>query len=194
MNATQNNISRPSILKWDKLKESDKNTYSQRLSEIVFHEPSPLTKLNCEETCICRDAKCHATIQNEYNHLIQCLKKADHCLPRYRPGTEKDWWNDNLTQLRDKSKEIHAIWVSEGRPRHGATHSKRLIARAAYKRAIRIAQKAPKQRTWDRLHSELADKDTHSFWQSWRRLYNKNKSFGSCRWRLFLGEGYCGMF
>ena len=52
----------------------------------------------------------------------------------------------------------------------------RVRVRAAYKRAIRAAQRAPKQASWDRLHSSLAEKDTSSFWQSWKGLYNKNKS------------------
>ena len=40
----------------------------------------------------------------------------------------------------------------------------------------RTAQAAPKQASWDRLHSSLSEKDTNKFWKSWKALYNKNKS------------------
>ena len=65
--------------------------------------------------------------------------------------------------------------MSQGRPHQGPIHGERLRIRAAYKQAIRIAQREPMQATWDRLHSSLADDDTNSFWKSWRKIYNKNK-------------------
>ena len=104
-----------------------------------------------------------------------CLKEADASLPRHKPGTEKEWWSENLTDLRNKSIEIQTLWIEQGRPRQGPVHEERLRIRAAYKRAIRAAQRAPKQAAWDRLHTTLAEKDTNSFWKSWKSLYNTNK-------------------
>ena len=69
---------------------------------------------------------------------------------------------------------IHSAWISEGRPRQGPTYEERLRVRAAYKREIRLAKKAPKQEVWNRLHSALSEKDTGTFWKSWRSLYGKN--------------------
>ena len=151
---------RPSILKWKKLTDSDKSRYTQLLSEVVFANPSPLSDFHCDATCICKNVQCDTKLQDEYDHLIKCFKIADQCLPRFRPGTEKDWWTDDLTRLRNKSKDIHSIWISQGRPRQGPTHTERLRVRADYKRAIRAAQRAPKQKTWDRLHYSLAENDT----------------------------------
>ena len=166
----------PSILKWEKLTDVDKSRYTQCLSDVLTLSPSPLSAVHCEGICICENTICHAKIQAEYDHLIKCFKIADQCLPRFKPGTEKDWWTDELTQLKNKSIEIHSIWKSEGSQMHGPTHAEQLRARAAYKRAQRAAQRAPKQKAWDRLHANLAEEDTNSFWQSWRKLYNKNKS------------------
>ena len=81
-----------------------------------------------------------------------------------------------MTELRNKTIEIQRLWDDEGRPRQGPTHDERLRAKAAYKRAIRAAQRAPKQKSWDRLHSSLLGSDTDSFWKSWKTLYNRNKS------------------
>ena len=49
------------------------------------------------------------------------------------------------------------------------------IIRASYKKALRMAQKAPKQEAWSRLHSAMTTNDTDTFWKSWRTLYAKNK-------------------
>ena len=71
---------------------------------------------------------------------------------------------------------MHSLWKNEGRPNQGPINAERLRVHANYKRAIRAAQRAPKQQSWDRLHSSLAEEDTDSFWKAWRKLYNKNKS------------------
>ena len=48
--------------------------------------------------------------------------------------------------------------------------------RAAYRLALRKAQREPNQASWDELHSAFTCKDTNSFWKAWRRLYNKTSS------------------
>ena len=131
---------------------------------------------DCRKTCQCDDQVCQESIQNEYDSLVNCITNADASLPRQKPGVEKPWWTDALTELRNESIDIHKLWIDQGRPRQGPTHEERLRVRAAYKRAIRAAQRAPQQASWDRLHSALADEDTASFWKNWKRLYNKNKS------------------
>ena len=114
--------------------------------------------------------------KREYRNLVKCVKDADSSLPRFKPGKEKDWWTDDLTRLKQQSIEIHSLWISEGRPRQGPTHEERIRVRAVYKYAIRSAQRSPKQKSWNRMHSSLCEKETDSFWRSWKSLYNKNKS------------------
>ena len=48
--------------------------------------------------------------------------------------------------------------------------------RAKYKKAVKDAQRAPKQEAWNRLHSAMSTNDTDNFWKSWRTLYAKNKT------------------
>ena len=162
-------------LKWAKLSESHKDIYADRLHNILALQQSYSPHL-CLNGCRCRDSRCEAAIQEEYDSLISSLKLADSTLPRYKPGVEKDWWTDDLTRLRDESIEIQNLWVTEGCPHQGPIHAERLRIRAAYKRAIRAAQRAPKQAAWDRLHSSLAENHTNEFWKSWKKIYNKNKS------------------
>ena len=101
---------------------------------------------------------------------------ADTFLPRHKPGVHKDWWSSELSDLKNQSMDIHNLWVSEGRPRSGATQTERLRVCASYKAAIRKAQREPKQDAWNTLHTAMENDDTQSFWCSWRTLYNKNTS------------------
>ena len=55
-------------------------------------------------------------------------------------------------------------------------NEERLRDKAAYKKAIKTAQRAPKLAQLNRLHGAMASNDTDDFWKSWRSLYNKNKS------------------
>ena len=160
---------------WNKISEDEKLRYSLRLQDAVRSRPSGPT-LHCQKTCRCVDQVCRESIQGEYDFLVDCIKSADSLLPRQNPGVEKPWWTDALTDVRNKSIDVHKLWIDQGRPRQGPTHEERLRVRAAYKRALRAAQRAPQQAAWDQLHFALADKDTNSFWKNWKRLYNKNKS------------------
>ena len=72
--------------------------------------------------------------------------------------------------------DIHRLWATEGKPHHGEINSERLRVKAAYKKELKSAQRAPKQESWNRLHSAMSANDTDKFWKSWRSLYSKNKS------------------
>ena len=138
--------------------------------------PSAPTPALSHCKCHCDDSACPEAIQKEYDSLITAIKTAADRLPRHKPGVEKSWWNESLTQLKQQSVEIHRLWISEGKLHHGPTNEERLRVSAAYKRAIKTAQKAPKQAQWNRLHDAMASNETDDFWKSWRSLYNKNKS------------------
>ena len=161
-------------LKWSKVSEKQKRNYTLLLDHMIRAAPAP--EISCKSKCICEDNRCHITLQAEYDCLTKCMKDADSVLPRCQPGVEKDWWTDELSSLKNDSLEVHSAWKNAGRPRSGLIHEERLRVKANYKRAIRTAQRAPKQASWNRMHLSMAEKDTNAFWKSWRSMYNKNKS------------------
>lgn len=169
-------LEKSSSLKWEKITKEQKNNYTSCLSDLLDSSKIQTPVFQCPRRCHCDDVNCHEAIQSEYDNLTQLILKADAVLPRHKPGIQKDWWTTELTELRTKSIEIHALWIDEGRPRQGPTHMERLRVRASYKKAIRAAQRSPKQASWNRLHSSMVTNDTDSFWKSWRTLYSKNKS------------------
>ena len=169
-------VDKPAKFRWDKLSNVHRRQYENRLSDIVDSTSFPLDASQCISRCHCTNQTCRIVIQNEYDCLLSCLKKADAPLPRHKPGVEKEWWTTNLTDIRNQSINIHRRWLAEGKPRQGLLHLERLRIRSIYKKSLRDAQKAPKQEAWNRLHSTMLSNDTDTFWKSWRTLYAKNKS------------------
>ena len=171
---TENAKAAAPTLRWSKISDDLKSEYSSRLDHLV--RSAPATTILCDTKCVCDKIHCHMALQSEYNMLIACMRQADSFLPRVKPGIEKDWWTIELSSLKSESKDIHAAWINAGRPTSGPIHQERLRVRALYKRAIRAAQRAPKQAAFNRMHTAMADKDTNAFWKSWRSVYNRNKS------------------
>ena len=163
-------------LKWEKLTYTQIENYASVLNYAIDSVSAPVLSCHSKNVCRCRSSDCMTKLQSEYDSIIDCMKFADSSLPRHKPGLEKDWWTEELSQLKNQSIEAHSLWVNEGRPKQGPTHKERIRVRARYKCAIRAAQRAPKQMSWDRLHSSLSQKDTSRFWCTWRRMYNKNKN------------------
>ena len=135
-----------------------------------------ISVLNSCHQVHCQNVICLKRIQDEYDILISTLKDADANLPRFKAGIEKSWWTSELQELKQKSIDITEIWKNEGRPRNGPTNQERLNVRAVYKKAIKRTRVSANQQTWEKLHDQLADKDTDGFWKSWKRLHNNNKS------------------
>ena len=159
-------------LRWDKIPTASLDDYFHCLWSLM----SDLShnELVCDADCHCESDLCKASIQDEYDRIIGCLRKADSLLPRHTKGRDKDWWNADLSVLKNQSIEIQRLWLAEGRPSHGPTSIERRRVRAAYRLAIRAAQKAPNQESWNKLHTAMQGKDTNNFWHSWKSLYNKN--------------------
>ena len=160
-------------LKWEKCSEEQKLKYNRNLATLLSNNPSKLP--NCSNPH-CRDDRCYAQIQAEYDSLINLVTQADRVLPRHKPGVQKSWWTEELTALRDQSIDIYRLWEAEGKPRSGDTNRERLRIKATYRKAVKSAQRAPKQSCWNRLHGAMASKNTTEFWKSWKYMYNKNKS------------------
>ena len=136
--------------------------------------PAPLS-VPCDR-CHCEMQQCKTAIQSHYDFLISSLTRAAAPLPRSKSGVEKSWWSPTLTNLRSQSIEIHKLWLDQGKPHTGPIQQERLRVRASYKKALKMAQRAPKQEAWNRLHTTMASNDRDKFWKSWRSLYSKNKS------------------
>ena len=168
------------VLRWAKVKPHDVHIYHEHLRAAVSSGESSLASLPCHGRCHCSDGNCKIQLQQEYDSLFHALKFADSFLPRHQQtGRENDWWTEELSDIKRQSIAIQNLWIAEGRPSQGPTSLERRRVRAAYKRAIRNAQRAPKQESWDRIHTALESCDTNQFWHSWKTLHCKNKGGSS---------------
>ena len=124
-------------LRWNKIPQREISNYTSRLATAVDRMAETRGSL-CDSVCTdnqhCTDETCRYFIQQEYDDLITCLKLADADLPRHKPGLRKDWWNEELSDLKAQSLQIHAIWVADGRPRSGPIQLERLKVKCTYKR------------------------------------------------------------
>ena len=170
-----NKSERKSLI-WKKVSLEAKEKYSSVLEDLLLQRSDPLQVSECRHSCGCKSEICRSNIQKEYDDIRFSMLAASMHLPKSTSGTEKDWWSPELTRIRNQSIDIQNLWISEGRPRQGPTYQERLRVRASYKNAIRLAKKAPKQATWNRLHTAMESQDKDSFWKWWRSIYNKNKS------------------
>ena len=134
--------------------------YTQQLHQRLLDSPSLLTHC-CSSHC--KADSCHSSIQAEYDNIARQLKTADKALPRHKPGLQKNWWSEELTALKNQNIEIYRLWHLEGKPHSGATNDERLRVRAAYRRALKTARKAPNQSSWNRLHEAFTAKNTDQF-------------------------------
>ena len=160
-------------LRWSKLSSHHLSCYQDTLDYLLSCGQPEKSEPLCCDNCHCNSTLCQDSIQNEYDFLIQCISTADKTLPRHQKGHEKSWWNEELSRLKQQSIEIQRLWLDHGRPGNGTIHQERLCIRAAYKRAMRKAQKVPNQQSWDKLYSGLETSDSNNFWHSWKTLHNK---------------------
>ena len=160
-------------LKWEKCSNEHKQAYTNQLSQCLLDAPPGLTQ--CRKSH-CSDQTCLTSIQQEHDALIGLMKKADKVLPRHKPGVQKSWWTDELTDLKNQNIEIHRLWQLEGKPHHGRVNDERLRVKAAYRRALKTSRRAPQQTCWNRMHDAFTTKDTNQFWKEWKKQYGSNKS------------------
>ena len=93
--------------KWEKCSKEEKTAYNQCLTQLLDMEPGALAP------CViahCQEDSCIASIQNEYDNLVNIITRADKILPRHHPGVQKHWWTNELTNLKERSIEIHRLW------------------------------------------------------------------------------------
>ena len=175
----ETNENAPRLMHWDKMSDEHKSNYAQAVELSLLRQQVTNPVFSCDKGCVCNDKACHDLIQYEYDKIVSSLKEASKLLPTVKRGVQKDWWTANLSQLRDQAKSIQSVWIAEGRPRHGATYAERLRVRANYKYELRRAKCAPKQAAWNRLHADMSNHDTQSFWKRWRSIYGNKSSSSS---------------
>ena len=108
--------------------------------------------------------------------IVECLEEAARLfVPRTTCHVFKHWWNASLDALKNDSICTHRLWVANGSPRSGSIYDTYRKAKAAYKLALRQAEKDNLLSVSNDLHDYLIEKDHSGFWRLWSAKFGDKK-------------------
>ena len=169
----------PANVNWRNVSDNAKLQYENVMKECLDDINIPFHSLlhgnnccDCNEHIFC--------IEQYFLDIIAAINKADKCLPRSRPGISKDYWNDDLTNLKKASYDAFLIWRDAGRPGSGPVHDLKKNAQSRYKYETKKAKKLFDQSRSDGIHNDLVNNDGVKFWKAWQGLHGKQDD-GSTR-------------
>jgi len=118
---------------------------------------------HCSVGCHC-DNRRH--IDTAFQHIAQALHATarDHC-PITTGTFFKPYWDEEMTELKRQSIDIHQLWVACGRPNSGHIYTYHCWARAEYRWAIKYKTQVTSTHISNDLHAQLLSKDCASFWK-----------------------------
>ena len=117
-----------------------------------------------------------STVNEFSDELAGILKDcANYGVKQKIAGLAKPYWSHELTELKRLSIEAHAGWVAQGRPRFGVVNDNRLLCKARYKQAFRLARRNFENNVSDRLALKLLHGNSKSFWAEWKAKFGSTK-------------------
>ena len=137
-----------------------------------------ITQMNyCPVGCHCEISR---SIDTTYQNIVQLLHSAahDHC-PLTSGSFFKSYWDEEMSELKQRSIDTHQLWQVCGRPRSGPIYRERCHARTEYRRAMRYKSKMASVRISNDLHDQLLTKDCMSFWRTWKNKVNNRRTTAS---------------
>ena len=76
--------------------------------------------------------------------------------------------------------EAHRVWTLNGRPRVGFVNDNRLLCKARYKKALRLARSNFEQTISNKLIKNLLQGDSKPFWSKWNSLFGAKAVHSVC--------------
>ena len=152
-------------LRWDR---ADLMTYYYTTGDYLYSiDLNELcASFLCPNGCKCDKVR---SIESVYAAVVNSLRlAAGRCCPVVAGSFFKSFRDDELTELKTKSIDAHALWKASGCPRRGPVFTNRCHARAQYRRAIKERKTAADNHISNDLHEYLINKDCAGFWQCWK--------------------------
>jgi hypothetical protein len=97
--------------------------------------------------------------------LVQC---SDLTIPKVKKNFFKFWWDQELSELKQRSIESSKAWKEAGNPKFGIIFEEYRKDKGSYKNCLRKHQKDNKIVYSNELHDALMKKDGPQFWKCWR--------------------------
>ena len=157
-------------VKWSSMSKEDLVMYSNTMGEMLDSLVVPTDIIHGDKLCFCEHHVFQIT--NYYHSLISVLEVADSLLPRKSPHGKrgKDFWTDNLSQLKRESVDAYDAWTADGRPTSGPSYEHKKDVHYRYKTELRRRRRVIAEERSEALGNNLMDKNFISFWRDWKRI------------------------
>ena len=159
----------PKSVNWSKI-EGVRLQYANEMKaaldsiHIPFHE-----LLHGNQLCDCNE---HIfKIEKYFCDIVQAISYADKVLPRSRVGISKDYWSDELTDLKNASHDAYCLWRDSGKPLSGPIYELKRSTQCNYKLSVRRSKKAFDRSKCDKMHEDLLNGNSTNFWKQWQSIH-----------------------
>ena len=157
-------------IEWSSISKEDLLMYSNMMGEMLDSLVVPTDIIHGDKLCFCDHHIFQIT--QYYNSVVSVLEVADSLLPRKSPHGKrgKDFWTDNLSQLKKDSIEAYDIWTEDGRPTSGPSYEHKKACHYRYKAELRRRRRVVAAERSEALSEELMNKNYIGFWRDWKRM------------------------
>ena len=124
-------------------------------------------------------------INSLYSSIVKGLIEAsDQSIPKRKQNFYKPWWDKDVQLLKEEAIKSHRAWLNESRPMLGTLYDIKSKCKRKYRNFIRNKKKEENLTISNKLHDALCDKNTVSFWKTWKCKFNSKKNKATCVNRL----------
>ena len=156
------------IFKWERYSTDDISKYCYELDQILDTIHVPI-HINCHNVH-CNDPQHRDSITAYYHAIMNGIRYAAGFLPKFKKGIEKGWWNSDVERAKDDCIEAYNLWRDNGRPMSGPVFLEKSRTKLFYKRLLKQAKCNEDAEKFDKMASQLAEKNSTGFWKGWKQL------------------------
>ena len=162
----------PSNINWSRIDNDTKQQYANVMEEHLDSISVPFHSI-LHGSCACENDEHVFHIEKYFNDIVDAVKTAESYLPRSRPGVSKNYWNNELSNLKAASSDAFSVWKDVGKPSSGPIFELKKSTHYRYKLAINKAKKEFDLGHSNQIYENLLNGNSNRFWSSWQTLHGK---------------------
>ena len=170
-----NHKSNEQKIKWDAVKDHDKQTYADALDNICIGISYDV--LLCRNNT-CNDTSHKIVLDKLFCDLTDAIKSASSCLPgmKIRHKNTVIGWNTHCKDFYNLAREKYLIWHNGGRNRSGDDFEAMKTARSRFKNALKYCKENEKQIKHEVLLGKFENANKTQFWKEISKINGSGTS------------------
>ena len=153
---------------WSKLSSTSLDNFSSTMETALDLIDIPPSILHGH--CLCSDDTHKYDLELYFSMIVDCITLADSVLDRSCFRALKPFWSPELSLLKQQSYLHHKAWLDSDKPLQGPIYDSHLLSRANYRCKLRQEKRKNAQSANDKLYANLIEKDSASFWRTWKSI------------------------